>query len=99
MEIFDKIAEVCRKVVYIALASILTGFMLSSMAARVQADDVDWTGPVAPPATVIVEADETTGLTKVTVYIRTFIKDVQDKYREIVHTDEVSETAEAPKAS
>ncbi len=94
-KVFDKVAEICKKVVYIALAMLL----LMVLADRVKAEEV---GNTTAPAAVTVEAqtNETTGLTKVTVYIRTFIKDVQEKFNDIVETstNEVSEP-ESPKTS
>ncbi len=62
MEILDRIAEVCKKVCYIALCVLL----LMVLADRVRAEEsVDLAGTIAPPAAVIVEAetDEVTGLT------------------------------------
>ena len=92
---FNQIAEICKKLVYIALAALL----LMVLADRVMAEEVVNT---TAPATITVQAqtDEVTGLTKVTVYIRTFIKDVQSKFNELVDTSpsEVGET-EAPKPS
>ena len=96
-DLFDKLAGVCKKLCYIALCVIL----LMVLSDRVRADEIDRM-PGTAPATITVEAqtDEVTGLTKVTVYIRTFIKDVQSKFNELVDTspNEVSEP-ESPKTS
>lgn len=104
--LFDKFAGVCKKLCYIALAVIL----LMVLSDRVRADDSEATG-VAPAAiTVQVEGDEFTGESKVTIYIRAFIEDVQDKYHEMVDSTETisakpgdmslnGEPAEAPKGS
>ena len=94
---FDKLAGVCKKLCYIALCVIL----LMVLADRVKADDVEYSGTTITPAVVTVEAqtDEVSGMTKVTVYIRTFIKDVQSKFNELVETNNASESAGAPKAS
>tara|TARA_R110002110_G_scaffold412357_1_gene638245 strand:+ start:576 stop:854 length:279 start_codon:yes stop_codon:yes gene_type:complete len=92
MKIFDDVADVSKKLCYIALAALL----VLTLADRAEAEEVT---DVAVPAAVTVqtETDDESGMTRVTVYIRTFIKDVQDKYRNITATD--SEEAESPKTS
>lgn len=92
MKIFDETAKVCKKLCYISLATLL----LLTLADRVKAEEVT---TVDEPAAVTVqtETDDESGMTRVTVYIRTFIKDVQDKYRDITAAD--SEEAESPKTS
>ena len=93
MKVFDDVAEVCKKICYISLAALL----VLTLSERVEAEEVS-AEVIAPAAvTVQTETDEESGMTRVTVYIRTFIKDVQDKYRDIVSTDD--EAAESPKAS
>ena len=94
-KLFDRLAGICKKIVYIALAALL----LMVLADRVKADDSETTGMAPAIVTVETETDAESGFTSVTVYIRTFIKDVQDKYRELVDTKEVSDETEAPKPS
>ena len=96
MDMFNKISAFCKKFVYIALCALL----LMVMADRVRAEE---TINVPTPAAITVEAltDENTGLTKVTVYIRSLIQDVQSTFNELVDTSTSGATdgPEAPKAS
>jgi hypothetical protein len=96
MDMFDKVAVFCKKFVYIALAVLL----LMVLADRVKAEE---TISSTTPAAITVEAqtDETTGLTKVTVYIRSLIQDVQSTFNDLVDTstNEATDDTEAPKAS
>ena len=93
-KLFDKFASVCKKVCYIVLAALL----ILVLSERVQAEEEVSVDAVPAAVTVQTETNEGSGMTRVTVYIRTFIQDVQDKYREIVSTTD-SEVAELPKAS
>ena len=111
-DLFDKLAGVCQKLCYIALCVILLMTLFASAADADVGDDFIMMGGdnqlmgaeviiPGPPAGVIVETqtDEVSGMTKVTVYIRTFFKDVQSKYHELVDTSEATDETEAPKAS
>ncbi len=89
-KLLDGIAGISKKLVYIALAVLL----LMVLSERVKAEEaVTTTAPAA--VTVEAQTDEATGLTKVTVYIRSLIQDVTDKF---TSSDEKVSTT-APKAS
>ena len=107
--LFDKFAEVCKKLCYIALAVILLSVLSDRVRADVGDDFIMMGGDnqlmgaevsIPAPAGVVVQAetDEVTGFTKVTIYIHTVWKDVQSKYFSGKSVEANDETI-APKAS